>query len=88
MKLKLWTGNLDGRRRGLVISASKERARKVVGAGRREFEDYWRCRDEDFYMRGLGALFKVDTLYTTPIVTNGPHPNVEEWFEGRCPLKA
>lgn len=33
-KLKMWIGNLDGRREGLVIATTKKRAIEIVGAGR------------------------------------------------------
>jgi hypothetical protein len=89
VKLKCWIGNLDGRRRGLVISTSKDKAREAIASGgggrvsRAEFDGYWALQ-EDFYMRGLGALFKPDTLYTHEI--SHAEDTVLEWHEGRCKL--
>jgi hypothetical protein len=40
-KLKMWIGNLDGRRQGLVIAKTKKRAMEVVGVGRTDFDGYW-----------------------------------------------
>ena len=72
-KLKMWTGNLDGRRQGLVIASSKQRASEVVGSGLTDFNRHWREQPID------GSL-DPEMLYTRPFDSRGP------WFPGRCPL--
>ncbi len=87
MKLKMWIGNLDGRRYGLVIATSKVKARAVIGrCSVKEFDDYWSLQDD--YLAGTRALLKPDTLYTAPISSHGIRcrTDAQEWFEGRCPL--
>lgn len=76
-KLKMWTGNLDGSREGLVIAANKRRAREVVGTGRTDFDTYWRETPID-------ASLDPEVLYTRPIDhgIRGAAP----WYRGRCPL--
>lgn len=75
--MKMWIGNLDGSRAGLVIAPTKERARKIVGAGRTDFDAYWRLHPVD-------TTLAAETLYTRPI---GPEPNgLAQWEQGRCPL--
>ena len=77
MKMKMWIGNLDGSRAGLVIAPSKERACKIVGAGRTDFDSYWKLHPVD-------TSLEAETLYTRPI---GPDPNgPAAWQQGRCPL--
>ena len=76
MKLKMWTGNLDGAREGLVIAATKKRAREVVGGGRTNFDDYWRLAPH------VDASLDPETLYTRPI----PPSTTSTWQRGRCPL--
>ena len=75
MKLKMWTGNLDGRRQGLVIAPSKDRARAVVGGGRANFDSYW-------HLQPIDTSLEPETLYTRPIQPRSP----AEWQRGRCPL--
>lgn len=61
MKLKAWVGNYDGRRSGLVIASSKEKARRVVGSSRADFDNYWTqttavyltLEPETLYLRGI-----------------------------------
>ena len=72
-KLKMWTGNLDGRRQGLVIAPSKQRASEVVGSGLTDFNRHWREQSID-------AALAAEVLYTRPIDSRGP------WFAGRCAL--
>ena len=73
-KMKMWIGNLDGVRRGLVISSSKERARKIVRASRAEFDGFWAEQPV------VDKMLEPDTLYTRP--NNRDQP----WAEGRCAL--
>ncbi|MBE3110413.1 MAG: hypothetical protein IMZ46_07845 [Acidobacteria bacterium] len=76
-KLKMWTGNLDGRRQGLVIASSKKRASEVVGwnvgSGLTDFNRYWREQPID-------ESLDPEVLYTRPFDSRGP------WFAGRCAL--
>jgi hypothetical protein len=71
--MRMWIGNLDGDRSGLVISSSKERARTIVGASRAEFDDYWARQS------GVDQELESDVLYTRPI-SGGV-----KWQQGRCP---
>lgn len=71
-KLKMWIGNLDGRRQGLVIAASKTRARQILGVGVTEFDGYWSERPVD-------TQFDPEVLYTRRF-------NTEVWHRGRCSL--
>lgn len=75
----MWLGNLDGIRQGLIISSSKERARKLVRASRAEFDGYWVAQCE------VDPDKKPDTLYTRPGMasyTGDPPP----WIEGLCEM--
>ena len=72
-KLKMWTGNLDGRRQGLVIAPSKQRARAVVGCGLIDFNRYWR-------EQAIDEALASEVLYTRPFDSRGP------WVAGRCAL--
>jgi len=76
VKLKMWIGNLDGSREGLVIAPTKVRAREILGplTSRSDFDAYWqehpvdpRLEPEVLYTRRFGA-------------------SMETWFRGRCPL--
>ena len=69
----MWTGNLDGRRQGLVIAPSKQRASEVVGSGLTDFNRHWREKPID-------EALASEVLYTRPIDSRGP------WFRGRCAL--
>lgn len=60
MKLKMWTGNLDGRREGLVIATSKTRARQIIQTGRDDFKNYWTEKPVD-------ASLAAEVLYTRPL---------------------
>lgn len=77
--MKMWIGNLDGIRKGLVISRSKERARKIVRASRAEFDGYWAVQAV------VDTTKKPDTLYTQPGVASyvGEPP---PWTEGLCEM--
>lgn len=75
-KLKMWVGNLDGQREGLVIAPTKKRAREIIGARTSEsdFNSYWREWAVDLRL-------EPEVLYTRPF---GAH--TESWFRGRCAL--
>lgn len=77
MKLKMWIGNLDGTREGLVIASSKERARKAanlgVRIGREAFNSYWH------EVGPVDPALESEVLYTRRFDTKDP------WFKGRCP---
>jgi hypothetical protein len=75
-KLKMWIGNFDGSRTGLVIAASKERARQIVGTGRSDFENYWSLQTK------VDDSLEAEVLYTCPSARVGP----QKWQKGRCPL--
>jgi hypothetical protein len=70
--VKMWIGNLDGDRQGLVIAPSKERARKIIGTSRSDFEDHWAVQPGVYH----GLEFEV--LYTR-------RGRSDLWQQGRCP---
>lgn len=77
-KLKMWTGNLDGDRQGLVIASSKDRAQKIVGVGRTHFDNYWAPQPE------VDPTLESEVLYTrafTYSIKSAP------WCRGHCPLE-
>lgn len=74
-KRKMWIGNLDGARQGLVIAPSKERARKIVGTSRKDFENYWALQ------AGIEQGLACEVLHTRPIDHKGA-----PWQQGRCRL--
>ena len=71
-KRKMWIGNLDGDRRGLLIASSKERARQIVGTSRRDFDDYWVLQPS------VDPGLEAEVLYTKPI-----EDNHGSWQQGR-----
>ena len=73
MKLKMWVGNLDGSREGLVIAPTKVRARAIIGTGRADFDAYWREYPVD-------PRLEPEVLYTRRF-----GGRMESWFRGRCP---
>jgi len=73
VKLKMWVGNLDGSRQGLVIAPNKERARKVVNSSRSDFDGYW------VQQPTVDQTLDPEVLYTRAL---SGHP----WYRGRCPL--
>jgi hypothetical protein len=86
-RLKMWTGNLDGSRRGLVIATSRKRAAEVVGVGRKDFEGYWHEMDASAIDETLdddGNGLEADTLYTRPLM-HQPGVPIRGWGRGRCP---
>ena len=75
-RLKMWIGNLDGSRQGLVIAPSKQRARAIVRTGRTDFDDYW------YLQASVDADLEPETLYTRPFA----HSEAAPWQRGLCPL--
>lgn len=77
VKMKMWVGNLDGSRRGLVIASSKKRARELLGTRTSldEFNAYWRELPID-------PTLDVEVLYTRPF-----DASATPWVRGRCPVK-
>lgn len=75
MKLKMWIGNLDGSREGLVIAPTKARAIEIVGNKRGDFDAYWTLRPT------VDGSLDPGVLYTRKF-------NVRDatWFRGKCPL--
>lgn len=78
-KLKMFVGNYDGTRRGLVISTSKKDAAEIARTSLQDFNRFWReaQTQPDWFPQ-----FKPRTLYTSSmfygIITAG------DWKEGRC----
>jgi hypothetical protein len=75
-KLKMWVGNYDGDRQGLVIATSKDSARKIAGVGRTNFDNYWVQQPE------ADQALEPGVLYTRAFTYSEPAP----WYRGRCPL--
>jgi hypothetical protein len=73
MKLKMWVGNLDGTREGLVIAPTKKRAIEVVGSGRTDFNTYWHKLPVD-------PKLEPEVLYTRRFAAHDT-----TWIRGRCP---
>lgn len=78
-KLKMWTGNLDGTRQGLVITTSKTRARTIVGAGASDFEGYWTQQPT------IDPTLEPDVLYTRRFAYARDADRSVPWQRGRCP---
>ena len=76
-KLKMWTGNLDGRRKGLVIARTKQRAIEVVGTGIADFNRHWREQPID-------ESLNPEVLYTRPYADG--IRGAKTWVRGRCAL--
>lgn len=76
-KMKMWVGNLDGHRAGLVIASSKDRARRVVGTSRGDFDAHWTPQP-------VAARLTPEVLYTRPLRYEIPQ---EPWQQGRCAIK-
>ena len=75
--VKMWIGNLDGDRQGLVIAPSKERARKIVGTSRADFENHW------VRQSGVNQGLEFEVLYTRVMGAAD-----DQWQQGRCQLGA
>lgn len=71
--MKMWIGNLDGDRSGLVIASSKERARWIVGTSRADFDSYWVLQP------GVDQGLEFEVLYTRTDATS-------KWQQGRCQI--
>jgi hypothetical protein len=74
--VKMWIGNLDGSRQGLVIAPSKKRAREIVGASRSDFDGHWAVQDQ------VDENLEFEKLYTRVF-----DENQARWTQGRCKLK-
>jgi len=79
-KLKMWIGNFDGDREGLVIAPTKARARQIVGSSRDDFNNYWRERSP------IDPALDPEVLYTRVFTGSGGVTGREPWYRGRCPL--
>jgi len=83
-KLKMWIGNLDGSRQGLVIAPTKERARKIVGTGRSDFDGYWTQQP------AIDQTLDPEVLYTRAFDYSRAFDKrgtaAAPWHRGRCPL--
>ncbi len=77
--MKMWIGNLDGTRAGLVIAPNKTRARAIINTSRNQFEDYWVLQP------AVDTTLEVETLYTRSY--DARHDTVTAWYKGRCPTK-
>ncbi len=77
-KLKMWIGNLAGARQGLVIASTKDRARKIVGTSRSDFDSYW------IEQPAIYPALEPEMLYTRPIQRH--RNDAVPWYRGRCPL--
>lgn len=75
--MKMWIGNLDGDRAGLVIASSKEHARKIVGTSRTDFESYWVVQPS------VDESLEFEVLYTRSH-RQGDSPL---WQQGRCTVR-
>ena len=73
-RMKMWIGNLDGDRAGLVIASSKERARQLVPTSRSDFENYWVLQP------GVDESLEFEVLYTRKLTHVGPPL---PWSQGR-----
>ena len=78
--MKMWIGNYDGRREGLIIAKSKAAAAKIAGCSVRAFSNYWNESTRVLQVNGVGD-FEPDTLYTRSLRTYG-----STFFKGKCPL--
>lgn len=75
--MKMWIGNLDGIRESLVIAPSKERARKIVGTSRSDFENYWVLQPS------IDQGLEFEVLYTRMMGLSGLSGSL--WQQGRRP---
>lgn len=79
-QLKLWIGNYDGRREGLIYATSKTAAARILGISRSSFDNYWTEPARIVQHNGV-AEFEPETLYTRPNHTYGG-----TFVKGRCPI--
>jgi len=80
--MKLWIGNYDGRREGLIVAATKTAAARVVGCSTLRFGDYWHEAPRVVEHVGGAQDFEPETLYTRSI---SAYPR-GVFVKGRCPL--
>jgi hypothetical protein len=78
VKLKMWIGNLDGSRQGLVIAPTKARAREILGIGHGDFDGYWTEQP------AIYPALEPEVLYTRPIQRH--RNDAAPWYRGHCPL--
>lgn len=69
--VKCYTGNLDGRREGLVVASNQKEAAKIVQTSLNDFRNYWAAKGHPWPITAP----KLRTLYTRKY--GG------EWVEGR-----
>jgi hypothetical protein len=81
VKFKMWIGNLDGDRQGLVVAASSRKAAAIVGTTRWDLENYWVLQP------GLITEAKAKELGFEPGVLYTRFPGHPEWTEGRVSLE-
>lgn len=74
--MKMWIGNLDGERRGLIIASSAKLAQQLIGTTRRDFNDYWALQS------GVYDGLELHILYSKPMGSPSDHP----WEQGRCAI--
>lgn len=79
-QLRLWLGNYDGRREGLVYAPSKVAAARAIGISIAVFNAWWVEPSRVVQINGVGDL-EPETLYTRPYHTYG-----SAFVKGRCPL--
>lgn len=80
--MKLWIGNYDGRREGLIYATTKTAAARVAGCSPARFRDYWSEATRVVEHAGGAQDFEPETLYTRPI---SKYPK-GVFVKGRCPL--
>lgn len=78
-KLKMWIGNFDGRRQGLVIAPTKQRAIEVAGVGRTDFNAYWH------EVSPIPTDLEPEVFYTRPFA-DSLRDGKAVWRRGRCPV--
>ena len=75
-KLKMWTGNLDGTRQGLVIATSKAKARAIIGTSSNDFDGHWTLQP------AIDTSLEPEVLYTRRFANRDAST---PWQRGRCP---
>lgn len=66
--MKMWIGNLDGERMGLIIASSAKLAQQLIGTTRRDFNDYWALQS------GVYDGLELHILYSKPMGSPPDHP--------------
>jgi hypothetical protein len=86
LKSKIWIGNLDGRRQGLVRAPTKKRALEAIlatGASItfKDFNDHWHEWTHPGVIASIiGGEIELDMLYTRPFDAR------TGWHKGKCAL--